>query len=72
MVEMAKMQLEEAKERLPNLEEEIKFIDTQRPEDAKNVVVEIRAGTGGDGQVFCWRLVPHVYQILFTAVVTEV
>ena len=26
MVEMAKMQLEEAKERLPNLEEEIKFL----------------------------------------------
>ena len=49
MVEMAKMQLEEAKERLPNLEEEIKFLLIPKdPEDAKNVVVEIRAGTGGD------------------------
>lgn len=49
MVEMAKMQLEEAKERLPQLEEEIKFMLIPKdPEDAKNVMVEIRAGTGGD------------------------
>jgi len=49
MVEMAKMQLEEAKERLPQLEEEIKFMLIPKdPEDAKNVMVEIRAGTGRD------------------------
>ena len=49
MVEMAKMQLEEAKERLPQLEDEIKFMLIPKdPEDAKNVMVEIRAGTGGD------------------------
>ncbi len=49
MVEMAKMQLDEAKERLPQLEEEIKFLLIPKdPEDAKNVMVEIRAGTGGD------------------------
>jgi peptide chain release factor 1 len=49
MVEMAKMQLEEAKEKLPALEEEIKFLLIPKdPEDSKNVVVEIRAGTGGD------------------------
>jgi peptide chain release factor 1 len=49
MVEMAKMQLEEAKAALPALEEEIKFLlIPKEPEDAKNVVVEIRAGTGGD------------------------
>lgn len=49
MVEMAKMQLDEAKERLPQLEEEIKFLLIPKdPEDAKDVVVEIRAGTGGD------------------------
>jgi len=49
MIEMAKMQLEEAKERLPLLEEEIKFMLIPKdPEDAKNVMVEIRAGTGGD------------------------
>lgn len=49
MVEMAKMELDEAKERLPQLEEEIKFMLIPKdPEDAKNVMVEIRAGTGGD------------------------
>ena len=49
MVEMAKMQLDEAKDRLPELEEEIKFMLIPKdPEDAKNVMVEIRAGTGGD------------------------
>jgi peptide chain release factor 1 len=49
MVEMAKMELDEAKQRLPQLEEEIKFLLIPKdPEDAKNVMVEIRAGTGGD------------------------
>ena len=49
MIDMAKMQLEEAKEQLPQLEEEIRFLLIPKdPEDGKNVVVEIRAGTGGD------------------------
>ena len=49
MLEMAKMELESAKERLPQLEEEIRYMLIPKdPEDAKNVVVEIRAGTGGD------------------------
>ena len=49
MVEMAKLQLDEAKEALPALEEEIKFLLIPKdPEDAKDVVMEIRAGTGGD------------------------
>src|SRR5690606_13045259 len=49
MVEMAQMELEAAKSRLPVLEEEIKFLLIPKdPEDAKNVVMEIRAGTGGD------------------------
>ena len=49
MVEMAKMELDEAKERIPFLEEEIKFLLIPKdPEDTKNAVMEIRAGTGGD------------------------
>ena len=49
MVEMAKMQLDEAKEQLPKLEEEIKLLLIPKdPEDEKDVVMEIRAGTGGD------------------------
>ena len=49
MTEMARLQLEEAKEKLPQLEEEIKFLLIPKdPEDSKNAVMEIRAGTGGD------------------------
>ena len=49
MVEMAKIQMDEAKQQLPELEEEIKVLLIPiDPEDAKNVVVEVRAGTGGD------------------------
>ncbi|PZD79709.1 peptide chain release factor 1 [Mesonia sp. K7] len=49
MVEMAKMQMEEAKSELPQLEEKIRFMLVPKdPEDAKNAVVEVRAGTGGD------------------------
>ncbi|PQB05921.1 peptide chain release factor 1 [Aureitalea marina] len=49
MVEMAKMQYDEAKGALPGLEEEIRFLLVPKdPEDSKNAVMEIRAGTGGD------------------------
>ncbi len=49
MVEMAKLQLAEAQERMPVLEEEVKFLLIPKdPEDSKNAVMEIRAGTGGD------------------------
>lgn len=49
MLEMAKMQLDEAKDALPKLEDEIKVLLIPKdPEDAKDVVMEIRAGTGGD------------------------
>ena len=49
MVEMAKMQLDEAKEAIIKLEEDIRFMLIPKdPDDAKNVVMEIRAGTGGD------------------------
>ncbi len=49
MVEMAKMQLDEAKEAFPKLEEEIKLMLIPKdPEDAKDVVMKIGAGTGGD------------------------
>ena len=49
MVEMARMQLDEAKAALPAIEEEIKLLLIPKdPEDEKDVVMEIRAGTGGD------------------------
>lgn len=49
MVDMAKMQYDEAKETIPRLEDEIRFMLIPKdPTDAKNAVVELRAGTGGD------------------------
>ena len=49
MVDMAKLQLEESQVELPKIEEEIKYLLIPKdPDDGKNVVVEIRAGTGGD------------------------
>ncbi|SDS04963.1 peptide chain release factor 1 [Gramella sp. MAR_2010_147] len=49
MTEMAKLQLDEAKGQLPGLEEKIRMMLIPKdPEDGKNVVMEIRAGTGGD------------------------
>ena len=49
MIEMAKMQLEEVEAELPKTEEELKVLLIPKdPDDSKNVVVEIRAGTGGD------------------------
>ncbi len=49
MTEMAKMQLEESKNAVNDLEDKIRMMLVPKdPEDAKNVVMEIRAGTGGD------------------------
>mgnify|MGYP001342962797 CR=1 FL=1 len=49
MLEMARLQLTESKEKLPEIEEELKFMLIPKdPDDSKNVVMEIRAGTGGD------------------------
>ena len=49
MVEMAKMEISDANTRIPELEDEIKFLLIPRdPEDSKNAVIELRAGTGGD------------------------
>jgi len=49
MREMAKMELEEMNNSIPDMEEEIKMLLIPAdPEDDKNAVVEIRAGTGGD------------------------
>ncbi|MCK5029421.1 MAG: peptide chain release factor 1 [Bacteroidales bacterium] len=49
MKEMAKMELDELEAKLNPLEEEIKVLLLPKdPEDDKNAILEIRAGTGGD------------------------
>jgi peptide chain release factor 1 len=47
--EMAKIELDELNERKETIEEEIKILLVPSdPQDGKNAIVEIRAGTGGD------------------------
>lgn len=49
ITEMARDENEEIKEQLSVLEEEIKMkLIPKDPEDSKNAIVEVRAGTGGD------------------------
>jgi peptide chain release factor 1 len=49
MREMAKMELDELEHKRPDLEEEIRMMLIPKdPEDDKNVILELRAGTGGD------------------------
>ena len=49
MLAMAKEELEEANNKLEALKDEIRFMLIPKdPEDAKNVMMELRAGTGGD------------------------
>ena len=47
--EMARAEIDELEPQIPALEEEVKLmLLPQDPEDSKNVVMEIRGGTGGD------------------------
>ena len=49
MVDLAKMEKQEAIDRIPQLEEDLKYLLIPKdPADDKNVMVELRAGTGGD------------------------
>lgn len=49
MADLAKMELEELEPRVESLENEIRsLLIPKDPRDSRNVIVEIRAGTGGD------------------------
>jgi peptide chain release factor 1 len=49
LVDMARMELEELEESLPGVEEDLRLmLIPGNPEDAKDAIIEIRAGTGGD------------------------
>src|SRR5262245_30334092 len=49
MVEMAQAELTELEAKLPTIEEALKVLLLPKdPNDEKNVILEIRAGTGGD------------------------
>jgi peptide chain release factor 1 len=49
LIAMAREELKTLEDRLPTVEEELRLtLIPKDPEDAKNAIVEIRAGTGGD------------------------
>ena len=49
MHDLAQMELDEARENLPKIEEELKLLLVPKdPNDDKNVIVEIRGGAGGE------------------------
>lgn len=66
MKEMAKMELDELLPRREEMEEEIKvMLIPKDPEDDKNVIVELRAGTGGDESCIFVEDVFRMYSMYF-------
>jgi peptide chain release factor 1 len=62
LVEIAREELPEARERLQETEEELKRLLTPRdPNDERNVIVEIRAGTGGEEAALFVRDIFRMY-----------
>lgn len=66
LVDMAKMEIEELQQKGEAMEEEIKFLLIPKdPEDDKNVIIELRAGTGGDESCIFVEDVYRMYTMYF-------
>lgn len=66
MREMAKMEIDELEQRRPELEEEVKVLLIPKdPEDDKNAIMEIRAGTGGDEACIFVEDIFRMYTMFF-------
>ena len=66
MREMAKMELDELEGKRPEMEEEIKMLLIPKdPEDDKNVIIELRAGTGGDEACIFVEDIYRMYTMYF-------
>lgn len=66
MREMAKMEINELEQRRPEIEEEIKILLIPKdPEDDKNAILELRAGTGGDEACIFVEDVFRMYTMYF-------
>ncbi len=66
MREMAKLELDELESKRPEMEEEIKvMLIPKDPEDDKNVILELRAGTGGDEACIFVEDVYRMYSMYF-------
>lgn len=65
-VELAKIEKNEALEKIPGLEEELKILLIPKdPADDKNVIVELRAGTGGDEAAIFVEDIYRMYTMYF-------
>lgn len=65
-VDLAKMEKNEALEKIPALEEELKVLLIPKdPADDKNVIVELRAGTGGDEAAIFVEDIYRMYSMFF-------
>lgn len=66
MIEMAKMEKDNVLSNLPEMEEKIKFMLIPKdPADEKNVIVELRAGTGGDEAAIFVEDIFRMYTMYF-------
>lgn len=66
MREMAKMEIDELEQQRPILEEEIKMLLIPKdPEDDKNAIIELRAGTGGDEACIFVEDIYRMYTMFF-------
>lgn len=66
MLELAKLEKDEAYHKIPELEEEVKFLLIPKdPEDEKDIVVELRAGTGGDEAAIFVEDIYRMYSMYF-------
>lgn len=66
MLELAKLEKDEAIHKIPEVEEEVKFMLIPKdPDDEKNVVVELRAGTGGDEAAIFVEDIFRMYSMYF-------
>lgn len=65
MREMAAVEIAEIEDKLPAAEEELKMLLLPKdPNDEKNVILEIRAGTGGDEATLFAAEVLRMYALL--------
>lgn len=66
MRDMAKMELDELESARPEMEEEIKvMLIPKDPEDDKNIILELRAGTGGDEACIFVEDIYRMYSMYF-------
>jgi peptide chain release factor 1 len=66
LVDMAKEEKMEAQAKLPGLEEELKVLLIPKdPADDKNIIVELRAGTGGDEAAIFVEDIYRMYSMYF-------